>query len=126
MRIGLIGSGRIGGTLARLAVDAGHEVVLSNSRGPETLAALVAELGSGATAGTVAQAAQSGDVVVVTIPLKEYATVPSDLLDGRIVVDTNNYYPGRDGHFAELDDASTSSSERGRTNCSDCWKSTNR
>ena len=111
MRIGLIGSGRIGGTLARLAVDAGHEVVLSNSRGPETLAALVAELGSGATAGTVAQAAQSGDVVVVTIPLKEYATVPSDLLDGRIVVDTNNYYPGRDGHFAELDDASTSSSE---------------
>ena len=97
MRIGLIGSGRIGGTLARLAVDAGHEVVLSNSRGPETLAALVAELGSGATAGTVAQAAQSGDVVVVTIPLKEYATVPSDLLDGRIVVDTNNYYPGGTG-----------------------------
>ena len=111
MRIGLIGSGRIGGTLARLAVGAGHEVVLSNSRGPETLSALVAELGRSASAGTVAQAAQSGDVVVVTIPLKEYVTVPSDLLDGRIVIDTNNYYPGCDGHFAELDDGSTTSSE---------------
>jgi predicted dinucleotide-binding enzyme len=111
MRIGLIGSGRIGSTLARLAVDHGYHVALSNSRGPETLAGLAAELGPLATAGTVEQAGAEGDIVVVTIPLKSYATVPSDLLNGKIVVDTNNYYPGRDGHFAELDDGSTTSSE---------------
>jgi predicted dinucleotide-binding enzyme len=111
MRIGLIGSGRIGSTLARLAVDQGYRVALSNSRGPETLAGLAAELGPLATAGTVEQAGAEGDLVVVTIPLKSYATVPSDLLNGKIVIDTNNYYPDRDGHFDELDDGSTTSSE---------------
>jgi predicted dinucleotide-binding enzyme len=111
MRIGLIGSGRIGGTLARLAVDSGHDVVLSNSRGPETLQALADALGPRATAGSVADAALEGDVVVVTVPLKVYATVPADLLYGKVVIDTNNYYPDRDGHFVELDDASTTSSE---------------
>ncbi len=111
MRIGLIGSGRIGGTLARLAVDNGHDVVLSNSRGPDTLADLTAELGGRARAGTVAEAAAEGEVVVVTVPLKVYATVPADLLNGKIVIDTNNYYPDRDGHFEELDDGSSTSSE---------------
>ena len=111
MRIGLIGSGRIGGTLARLAVDNGYEVVLSNSRGPESLADLAAELGEHASAGTVAEAAVSGEVVVVTVPLKVYATVPADLLYGKVVIDTNNYYPDRDAHFTELDDGSTTSSE---------------
>jgi predicted dinucleotide-binding enzyme len=111
MRIGLIGSGMIGGTLARLAVDHGYDVVLSNSRGPQTLAEMAAQLGPHATAGSVEQAGVEGDVVVVTIPLKAYATVPPDLLDGKIVIDTNNYYPGRDGHFTELDDGSTTSSE---------------
>ena len=67
---GLIGSGNIGSTVARLAVAAGHDVVLSNSRGPETLADLVAELGPHARAATPAEAARAGDVVVVTIPLK--------------------------------------------------------
>ena len=111
MRIGLIGSGRIGGTLARLAVDSGHDVVLSNSRGPDTLADLTAELGGRARAGTVAEAAAEGEIVVVTVPLKVYATVPADLLTGKIVIDTNNYYPDRDGHFEELDDGSSTSSE---------------
>jgi predicted dinucleotide-binding enzyme len=111
MRIGLIGSGRIGSALARLSVDHGYEVILSNSRGPDTLAPVVAELGPLARAGTVEQAGAEGDLVVVTIPLKAYATVPADLLYGKIVIDTNNYYPDRDGHFDELDDGSTTSSE---------------
>src|SRR3954465_15480784 len=109
--IGLIGSGHIGGTVARLAVDAGHDVVLSNSRGPETLTDLVAELGPRARAATPAEAAEAGDVVVVTIPLRAYREVPVEPLRGKVVIDTNNYYPQRDGHIAELDDESTTSSE---------------
>src|SRR3954447_9395644 len=108
---GFIGSGNIGSTVARLAIAAGHDVVLSNSRGPETLADLVAELGPHARAATPAQAAQAGDVVVVTIPLKAYREVPVEPLRGKVVIDTNNYYPQRDGHIAELDDESTTSSE---------------
>lgn len=105
--IGLIGSGNIGSTVARLALAGGHEVVLSNSRGPETLADLVAELGDGARAGTAAE----GDIVVVTIPLKSYREVPVEPLRGKVVIDTDNYYPDRDGHIAELDDESTTTSE---------------
>jgi predicted dinucleotide-binding enzyme len=99
--VGLIGAGHIGSTVARLATAAGYDVVLSNSRGPETLKDLVAELGVRA----------AGDLVVVTIPLKAYRSVPVEPLRGKVVMDTNNYYPGRDGHFAELDDGSTTSSE---------------
>ncbi|MEE6294669.1 NADPH-dependent F420 reductase [Georgenia wangjunii] len=109
--IGLIGSGHIGSAVARLAVAAGYEVVLSNSRGPETLTDLVAELGPRARAATADEAAAAGDVVVVTIPLKAYRAVPVEPLRGKVVIDTNNYYPQRDGHIAELDDDSTTSSE---------------
>ena len=109
--IGLIGAGHIGGTVARLAVAAGHDVVLSNSRGPETLTDLVAELGEHARAATAAEAAAAGDIVVVTIPLKSYRDVPVEPLRGKVVIDTNNYYPQRDGHVAELDDESTTVSE---------------
>jgi predicted dinucleotide-binding enzyme len=109
--IGLIGSGNIGSTVARLAVDAGHDVVLSNSRGPETLSDLVDELGPHARAATAEGAAEAGDIVVVTIPLKAYRDVPVEPLRGKIVIDTNNYYPQRDGHIAELDDESTTVSE---------------
>src|SRR3954471_22067283 len=109
--IGLIGSGHIGSTVARLAVDAGHDVVLSNSRAPETLADLVGELGPRARAATPAEAAAAGDVVVVTIPLKAYRDVPVEPLRGKVVIDTNNYYPDRDGHIAELDEESTTTSE---------------
>ena len=109
--VGLIGSGNIGSTVARLAVDAGHDVVLSNSRGPETLKDLVEELGPHARAATASEAAEAGDVVVVTVPLKAYRDVPVAPLAGKVVIDTNNYYPERDGHFPELDDESTTVSE---------------
>ncbi|MEP7332703.1 MAG: NADPH-dependent F420 reductase [Terracoccus sp.] len=106
-----IGSGNIGSTVARLAVDAGHDVVMSNSRGPESLAELVGQLGPQARAATAAEAARAGDVVVVTIPLKAYRDVPVAELAGKLVIDTMNYYPQRDGHVAELDDESTTTSE---------------
>ena len=109
--IGFIGAGRIGGTVARLSVAGGYDVVLSNSRGPETLAPKVSELGSQARAATPAEAARAGDLVVVTIPLKAYQSVPVEPLAGKVVIDTNNYYPQRDGQLAELDDGSTTSSE---------------
>jgi predicted dinucleotide-binding enzyme len=97
--------------VARLAVAAGHDVVLSNSRGPETLTELVDELGPHARAATPAEAAAAGDLVVVTVPLKAYRAVPAEPLRGTVVIDTNNYYPDRDGHIAELDDESTTTSE---------------
>lgn len=108
---GFIGSGNIGATVARLAVAAGHDVVLSNSRAPETLADLVDDLGPHARAATPAEAARAGDVVVVTIPLRNYRQVPTEELRGKIVIDTMNYYPQRDGDIAELDDETTTSSE---------------
>ena len=109
--IGLIGSGNIGSTVARLAVGAGYDVVLSNSRGPETLTDLVNELGPRARAATSTEAAAAGDIVVVTVPLKAYLDVPVEPLRGKVVIDTNNYYPQRDGHIAELDDELTTVSE---------------
>ena len=109
--LGLIGSGNIGSTVAKLAVDAGIDVVLSNSRGPETLSDLVAELGSRARAGTAAEAAAAGGIVVVTVPLKAYTQVPVEPLRGKVVIDTDNYYPQRDGQFPELDDESTTTAE---------------
>jgi len=109
--IGLIGAGHIGSQLARLAVANGYDVVVSNSRGPQTLSALVAELGPKARAATPAEAAASGDIVVVTIPLKSYRDVPVAPLAGKIVIDTNNYYPQRDGQIPQLDNESTTTSE---------------
>jgi predicted dinucleotide-binding enzyme len=108
--IGLIGAGNIGSAIARSAVAHGYDVVLSNSRGPETLAGLVAELGPHARATTPAEAGAAGDIVVVTIPLGRYREVPVEPLAGKIVVDTNNYYPQRDGHIAELDEKTDTSS----------------
>jgi predicted dinucleotide-binding enzyme len=108
--VGLIGAGQIGGTVARLAVSAGYDVVLSNSRGPDTLADLVAELGPKARAATPAEAAAAGDLVVVTIPLRAYGQVPVEPLAGKVVIDTDNYYPQRDGQIAELDDGSATTS----------------
>jgi len=108
--LGLIGTGMIGSALARLAVAAGLDVVLSNSRGPETLAELVAELGPRARAATAAEAAQAGDLVVATIPLKMYEQLPAAALAGKTVIDTMNYYPERDGRIAELDEGELTSS----------------
>ncbi|HEV8592821.1 MAG TPA: NADPH-dependent F420 reductase [Pyrinomonadaceae bacterium] len=111
MKIGFVGAGNIGSNIARLFVKAGHEVVLSNSRGPETLDELVGELGDNASAGTVEQARDFGDVVVVTIPFGKYKDLPVEGWEGKVVIDTNNYYPDRDGKIAELDNNSTTSSE---------------
>ena len=108
MRIGVIGAGNIGGTAARLFADAGHEVVLSNSRGPESLRG---EEGDGIRAGTVAEAAELGEVVLVAIPYKERETLPVDELSDTVVIDAMNYYPARDGHIKELDDGITTSTE---------------
>jgi predicted dinucleotide-binding enzyme len=85
--------------------------VLSNSRGPETLAGLVGELGHRARAATAAQAAAAGELVVVSVPFKAYRNLPVDQLAGKVVLDTNNYYPQRDGHIAELDSDSITSAE---------------
>jgi predicted dinucleotide-binding enzyme len=109
--LGLIGAGKIGSQVARLAVTNGYDVVLSNSRGPETLAGQVAELGPRARAATPFEAATAGEIVVVTIPLKAIHSVPVEPLAGKIVIDTNNYYPSRDGQIRELDEERTTTSE---------------
>src|SRR3954464_14149541 len=109
--IGIIGAGHIGSQVARLAVAHGYNVVISNSRGPDTLAELVAELGPKARAATPLDAARAGDIVVVTVPLKNYRAVPVEPLAGKIVIDTNNYYPQRDGQIPELDDERTTTAE---------------
>lgn len=109
--IGLIGAGHIGSQIARLAVASGYDVVVSNSRGPETLSTIVAELGPKARAATAIDAAHAADIVVVTVPLKNYKEIPVVPLAGKIVIDTNNYYPQRDGHIPELDNESTTTTE---------------
>lgn len=111
MQIGIIGAGRIGGTLARRFADAGHDVAVSNSRGPDTLRDLEAELGERGRVVTAADAARFGDVVVVSVPLKAIGDLPAGELAGKLVVDTNNYYPQRDGHVEELDEDRTTSTE---------------
>lgn len=101
--IGIIGSGLIGATVARLAVQGGHNVVVSNSRGPETLLPLVAALGPGARAATAEDAAKDGDLVVVSVPLGALADIPVEPLKGKTVIDTSNYYEQRDGLIDSLD-----------------------
>ncbi len=97
MNIGIIGSGAIGGTAARHFTDAGHEITISNSRGPESLTDLVEELGPNAQAGTPAEAATFGDVVLEAIPYHAYEALPVDKLADTIVISAANYYVGRDG-----------------------------
>jgi len=111
MRIGIIGAGHIGSTLARHFAAAGHDVAVSNSRGRESLRELAAELGEHIQAMTAEEAARFGEIVVIAIPFKSYKDVPARELAGKIVIDANNYYPSRDGHFPDLDDDSTTSSE---------------
>jgi predicted dinucleotide-binding enzyme len=107
---GIIGAGHIGSQLARALTQRGYDVVIANSRGPETLAALVAELGPHARAATAAEAAEQADVAVVTVPMHAYTAVPVEPLAGKIVLDTNNYYWERDGHIPELDRGEATSS----------------
>lgn len=111
IRIGIIGASEIGGTLAALLVGVGHEVVLANSRGPESLADSVGALGSAARAGTAEEAARAGEIVMLAIPFNRYLKLPLDPFDGQIVVDAGNYDIGRDGHVAALDRGETSSGQ---------------
>ncbi|MCG8423741.1 MAG: NAD(P)-binding domain-containing protein [Proteobacteria bacterium] len=97
MKIGIIGAGSIGATLAKLFARAGHHIAISNSRGPETLADLVGQLGSNVRATTVEDAAAFGEVVVEAIPFGRYKTLPVEPLAGKIVISAANYYPDRDG-----------------------------
>src|ERR687894_1821865 len=109
--LGIIGSGQVGSTIARLASSAGYDVVLSNSRGPETLEDTVTELGNGVRAAWPEQAALQGDLVVVAVPLRSVGELPAAALDGKVVLDTCNYYPNRDGHVLALDAEQTTTSE---------------
>jgi 8-hydroxy-5-deazaflavin:NADPH oxidoreductase len=109
--LGIIGAGHIGSQVARAALTAGYDVVIANSRGPETLTDLVEELGPKARAATAEDAGKAGDVVVVTVPLAALDQVPVEPLAGKIVLDTNNYYHERDGHIAALDNGETTTSQ---------------
>lgn len=111
MRIGIIGAGRVGGTLARHFAVAEHDVAVANSRGPETLRELESELFERGRATTAQEAARFGEVVVVAVPFGRYRQVPAQGMDGKPVIDTTNYHPERDGHFPELDEYRTTSSE---------------
>ncbi|HUN35432.1 MAG TPA: NAD(P)-binding domain-containing protein [Trebonia sp.] len=111
MKIGIIGTGHIGSTLARHFASAGHEVAVSNSRGPDSLRDLESELGGRGHATTAEEAERFGDVVVVSVPFKSYADIPAVDVAGKVVIDTTNYYPSRDGRFTELDTDAQSSSE---------------
>ena len=111
MDVGIIGSGGIGTAVATRLLAAGHRVRISNSRGPQSLAALAQALGDNASAATVEDAAGFGEVVVVATPLAAIDTLPARALAGKVVVDANNYYPARDGQIAVLDDGETGSSE---------------
>jgi len=110
-RVGIVGAGHIGSALAKGLVDRGYEVAIANSRGPETLTDLVAELGPKAHAATAADAAAFGEWAIVTVPLKAIDQLPVAELAGKIVVDTNNYYWERDGRIQVLEDKQTTTSE---------------
>ena len=107
---GIIGAGHIGSQVARAVLGLGHDVVIANSRGPETLSDLIAELGPHARAATAEDAAAAAEVAVVTVPLRAISEVPVQPLAGKIVLDTCNYYWERDGHIPALDEGKTTTS----------------
>lgn len=109
MKIGIIGAGFVGRAVAKLAVKAGHEVMISNSRGPQSMFSLPYSIGC--TLGTVEEAVDFADLVLLAIPLTAYQALPPSLLTGKLVVDACNYYPARDGQIAELDQHAVTSSE---------------
>jgi 8-hydroxy-5-deazaflavin:NADPH oxidoreductase len=111
MRIGIIGGGNLGATAARLFIEAGHEVAVANSRGPESLGGLMGALGHGARAATVEDAASFGELVLVAVPFERHRELPAGALAGTIVIDAMNHNPAADGGFPEIEDGSTTSSE---------------
>ncbi|WP_115720246.1 NADPH-dependent F420 reductase [Gallaecimonas mangrovi] len=110
MKLGIIGAGFIGQNVAKLALAAGHQVMVANSRGPQTLFSFKA-MNPGVEVGTVAEACDFGDMVLLALPFANYPQLPADKLSGKIVLDANNYYPARDGHFEALDKHHTTTSE---------------
>lgn len=109
--IGIIGAGHIGSAVAEALAGLGYDIVIANSRGPETLDALVTRLGPRVTASTATGAAEAADIAVVTVPLKAVNDIPVAPLAGKIVLDTNNYYFERDGHIEALDRGETTTSQ---------------
>lgn len=109
MKIGIIGAGVVGRAIGKLATRVGHQVMLSNSRGPKSLFSLPYAIGC--QVGAVDEAVAFGDIVIVAIPLFAYRSVPVASLAGKIVIDVNNYYPDRDGRIAELDEQLITTSE---------------
>ena len=111
MKIGIIGTGHIGGTLTRRLTALGHDVTIANSRGPDSLNKLASE--TGAHAASVADAAKDKELVIVTIPVKAVPELPKGLFGGAdsrtVVVDTGNYYPKRDGKIADIESGTTES-----------------
>jgi 8-hydroxy-5-deazaflavin:NADPH oxidoreductase len=112
VKIGIIGAGQIGGTLTRRLTALGHDVAVANSRGPESLADLAAE--TGAKPVSVKDAANFGEVVIVTIPEKNIPDLPRDLFADTpknvVVIDTGNYYPRqRDGRIDGIEAGLTES-----------------
>src|SRR5689334_22187695 len=108
--VGIVGAGHIGAAVAEALIGLGHNVVIANSRGPETLTELIEKLGPKARAATATEAARAGDFAVVTVPLRAYQDVPVEPLAGKVVLDTNNYYWERDGHIDSLDKGETTTS----------------
>lgn len=107
---GIIGAGNIGTAVATAVIGLGHEVVIANSRGPETLAELVAKLGPKARAATAQEAAEAAEVAVVSVPLRAIHDIPVEPLAGKIVLESNNYYPQRDGVVDSLEAGETTTS----------------
>jgi len=109
MKIGIIGAGFVGRAIAKLAIQAGYQVMLSNSRGPQTLFSLKPMIGC--EIGTATEAAIYGDIVVIAVPLTAIGQLPVAELAGKAVIDAVNYYPERDGQVPELDGQTTTTSE---------------
>lgn len=109
MNIGVIGAGFIGRAVAQLALAAGHEVMLSNSRGPQSMSSVLSGI-LGVQVGSAEEAARFGDVVLAAIPFEHYRSISPQWLEGKTVMDANNYYPNRDGHFPVLDRFETTTS----------------
>jgi 8-hydroxy-5-deazaflavin:NADPH oxidoreductase len=105
--IGIIGSGHVGTNIAKAAIANGYDVVLSNTQGPDSLAALTKELGRHASAATPDEAAARGDFAVVAIPITTIDQVPVQPLEGKVVIATINYFPERLGHIPEIDNGTT-------------------
>src|SRR5690554_1948155 len=109
--LGIIGSGNIGSNVARAAVAKGYDVVISNSRGPDSMQELVSELGKHARAATIEDAVEASDMVLIAIPLKSVTDLPVEPFEDKIILDANNYYPERDGRIEALDSNDSTTSE---------------